>query len=63
MGFDLTGGRIAQQFVRPKAQIPVDKVLAAAQLPLLEAAAALGVSESTMRRWRRDCQKTPLISA
>jgi len=43
---------------RPQARIPFDKVKQVQQLPILEAAAALDVSESTMRRWSRACQKT-----
>jgi len=48
---------------RPRALVPFEKVRAVAQLPILEAAAVLGVSESTMRRWRRAGQKTPRTAA
>ena len=38
---------------RPKAAIPLDRLATVASLSLTEAAAALGVSRSTLKRWRR----------
>jgi len=38
---------------RPKAAIPVDRLATVASLSLTDAANALGVSRSTMKRWRR----------
>ncbi len=38
---------------RPVAIIPVDRVAAVARLSIREAAAMLGVSPSTLKRWRR----------
>jgi DNA invertase Pin-like site-specific DNA recombinase len=42
------GGR---KLGRPKAVIPVDRVTNVSNLPLTEAAVALGVSRSTLKRW------------
>jgi DNA invertase Pin-like site-specific DNA recombinase len=44
---------------RPLATIPVERVLSVAGLRLLDAAKALGVSRSTMKRWRKGVQKSP----
>lgn len=44
---------------RPKARIPRERVLAVAGRPLADAATALGVSRSTLKRWRREVQKSP----
>lgn len=38
---------------RPKVAVPVDRLATVASLSLTEAAAALGVSRSTLKRWRR----------
>jgi DNA invertase Pin-like site-specific DNA recombinase len=38
---------------RPKAALPVERLASVASLPLREGAAALGVSRSTLKRWRR----------
>jgi DNA invertase Pin-like site-specific DNA recombinase len=38
---------------RPKAFIPLDRLATVASLSLTDAAAALGVSRSTLKRWRR----------
>ncbi len=38
---------------RPKAALPVNRVLSVSALPLNEAATALGVSRSTIERWRK----------
>jgi DNA invertase Pin-like site-specific DNA recombinase len=42
---------------RPQASIPVERLATVAHLSLAEAAAALGVFRSTLKRWRRG-QKT-----
>lgn len=42
---------------RPRVRIPVERLNAVATLSVAEAAASLGVSPSTLKRWRRD-QKT-----
>jgi DNA invertase Pin-like site-specific DNA recombinase len=38
---------------RPKGAIPIERLATVATLSLTEAAAALGVSRSTLKRWRR----------
>jgi DNA invertase Pin-like site-specific DNA recombinase len=38
---------------RPKVAIPVDRLATVAQMSLTDAAVALGVSRSTVKRWRR----------
>jgi DNA invertase Pin-like site-specific DNA recombinase len=38
---------------RPRVQVPVDRLRRFATLPTGEAALALGVSRSTVKRWRR----------
>jgi DNA invertase Pin-like site-specific DNA recombinase len=38
---------------RPKAAVPVDRMLTVSDLPLAAAASALRVSRSTVKRWRR----------
>ncbi len=38
---------------RPKATLPIEKLSTVAHLSLSEGAAALGVSRSTLKRWRR----------
>ena len=47
---------------RPKARIPLDRLATVVSLSLSEAAATLGVSRSTMKRWRRG-QKSLLPAA
>lgn len=44
---------------RPKAAIPVERLAAVAGLPVDAAAAALGISRSTLKRWRKGVQKSP----
>ena len=46
---------------RPKAAVPVDRVQDVRNLPIDEAAGVLGVSRSTMKRWR--CQVQQSLSA
>lgn len=48
---------------RPKAQVPVERVAAVAHLAVAEAARVLGVSRSTLKRWRKGVQKTPVSAA
>lgn len=43
---------------RPQAVVPVDRVLAVKDASVNRAAEALGVSRSTVKRWRRQVQKT-----
>jgi hypothetical protein len=38
---------------RPKATLPFDRLTAVANLTLDDASRALGVSRSTLKRWRR----------
>lgn len=47
---------------RPKAAAPVERLATVASLSLTDAAVALGVSRSTMKRWRRG-QKSPSAAA
>ena len=46
---------------RPRAAVPVDRVQDVRNLPIDEAAGVLGVSRSTMKRWR--CQVQQSLSA
>lgn len=41
---------------RPKARLPIERLLAVAELPVEGAADQLGVSRSTVKRWRRQVQ-------
>ncbi len=43
---------------RPKSRLPVERLQRVAGLPVLVAAERLGVSRSTIQRWRRALQKT-----
>ena len=47
---------------RPQAAVPLDRLATVASLSLTDAAAALGVSRSTLKRWRRG-QKSPSAAA
>jgi putative DNA-invertase from lambdoid prophage Rac len=44
---------------RPRARVPIDRVLQVGGLSLDGAAQALGVSRSTIKRWRRQVQQSP----
>ena len=44
---------------RPRARVPIDRVLQVSGLALDDAARALGVSRSTIKRWRRQVQQSP----
>lgn len=44
---------------RPRALVPVDRVQRVTGLALDEAAKRLGVSRSTLKRWRRQVQQSP----
>lgn len=46
---------------RPKARLPIERLLAVAGLPVEGAADQLGVSRSTVKRWRRQVQQSPTI--
>ena len=46
---------------RPRARVPADRVQQVNDLPLDGAAHALGVSRSTVKRWRRQVQQSPSI--
>jgi DNA invertase Pin-like site-specific DNA recombinase len=46
---------------RPKAAVPVTRVQHVGDLSVHEAAAVLGVSRSTVKRWRRQVQQSPAI--
>ena len=44
---------------RPRASVPIDALQRVAGLPVDDAARALGISRSTIKRWRRQVQKSP----
>ena len=44
---------------RPRARIPIERLLSVAGLPVLAAAQRLAVSRSTIKRWRRQVQQSP----
>lgn len=44
---------------RPKARVPLERVQSVAGLPGAAAARQLSVSLATLKRWRREAQKTP----
>jgi DNA invertase Pin-like site-specific DNA recombinase len=44
---------------RPRTCVPIDRVHSVAGLPAGVAAERLGISVSTIKRWRRQVQKTP----
>jgi len=48
---------------RPTALIPLQRIESVAGLPAQVAAGQLGVSWSTLKRWRKQAQKTPALSA
>ena len=45
--------RQGKRLGRPRVQIPVERLSAVAGLPLTDAATQLGVSRSTLKRWRK----------
>jgi DNA invertase Pin-like site-specific DNA recombinase len=50
--------REGKRLGRPRAAVPVDRVLAVSHASVDAAARILGVSRSTVKRWRREVQKT-----
>jgi DNA invertase Pin-like site-specific DNA recombinase len=48
-----------QRLGRPKARIPAQRLQTVARLPVDDAARTLGVSRSTLKRWRRKVQQSP----
>jgi DNA invertase Pin-like site-specific DNA recombinase len=46
---------------RPRVLVPTDRVLGVSRLGVDDAAQALGVSRSTLKRWRRQVQQTSAI--
>ena len=54
----LRARREGKRLGRPKAIIPTERLASVANLSVGEAAAALGVSRATVKRWRRG-QKSP----
>jgi putative DNA-invertase from lambdoid prophage Rac len=50
-----------RQLGRPRAEVPTDRILSVVGLSLDSAASALGVSRSTVKRWRRQVQQSPSI--
>jgi len=48
-----------QRLGRPKARVPVERLQAVAALATDGAARSLGVSRSTLKRWRRQVQQSP----
>jgi putative DNA-invertase from lambdoid prophage Rac len=51
-----------QRLGRPKARVPVERLQTVDGLPVDQAACALGVSRSTVKRWRRQVQQSVQIS-
>jgi putative DNA-invertase from lambdoid prophage Rac len=47
-----------QRLGRPKARVPIERLQAAANLSIDYAAQSLGVSRSTVKRWRRQVQQS-----
>src|SRR4029453_16179391 len=45
-----------QRLGRPRARVPVERLQTVDRLSVDQAASALGVSRSTVKRWRRQCQ-------
>jgi putative DNA-invertase from lambdoid prophage Rac len=50
-----------QRLGRPKARVPVERLQTVATLPTDGAARTLGVSRSTLKRWRRQVQQSPSV--
>lgn len=50
-----------RQLGRPRTRIPVERLQSVVQLPVDAAAERLGVSRSTVKRWRRQVQQSPSI--
>ena len=48
---------------RPERRIPVHRLTETRHLPLSQAARSLGVSRSTLKRWRRRVQQSPSATA
>ena len=48
-----------QRLGRPYVEVPRDRLAAVEGLPLSKAAVRLGVSRSTLKRWRKRVQQTP----
>jgi len=46
---------------RPRTRVPVERLQDVAGLPVDAAAEVLGVSRSTLKRWRRQVQQSPSI--
>ncbi len=46
---------------RPRTRVPVERLQGVATMPVDAAAQALGVSRSTIKRWRRQVQQSPSI--
>ena len=46
---------------RPQARLPIERLQTVAGLPVDTAAERLGVSRSTLKRWRRQVQQSPSI--
>lgn len=46
---------------RPKVRVPLERLQSVAGLPVLVAASRLGVSRSTLKRWRRQVQQSPSV--
>jgi DNA invertase Pin-like site-specific DNA recombinase len=46
---------------RPKAAVPTDRLQGVSGLSLDDAARTLGVSRSTVKRWRRQVQQSPVV--
>ncbi len=51
--------RQGKRLGRPYAEVPRERLAAVEGLPLRQAAVQLGVSRSTLKRWRRRVQQTP----
>ena len=47
-----------QRLGRPKARVPIERLQTVADLSINDAALSLGVSRSTLKRWRRQVQQS-----
>jgi DNA invertase Pin-like site-specific DNA recombinase len=53
--------RAGTRLGRPRALVPVERLQGVYGLPVNDAARTLGVSRSTLKRWRRQVQQSPAV--